>query len=85
MVVPVETEDTFQHGSPQRLFAMDPYYEGPNLNWDISPDGQQFLMVKSEAPASSPRAFPAAPSPASESVSDKGRGQEKPEGFASGS
>ncbi len=46
MVVPVETGDTFQRGRPQRLFSMDPYYEGVGRNWDISPDGQRFLMVK---------------------------------------
>ncbi len=46
MVVPVDTGDTFQRGSPQRLFSMDPYYDGLNLSWDISPDRQQFLMVR---------------------------------------
>ena len=51
MVVPVEAGDTFQRGSPQRLFSMDPYYEGGNLNWDISPDGQRFLMVKNRTAA----------------------------------
>ena len=45
MVVAVETGDGFQRSAPQQLFSMDPYYEGPNLSWDISPDGQQFLMV----------------------------------------
>ena len=46
MVVPVETGDTFQRGSPQRLFSMDPYNDRPNRSWDISPDGQRFLMIK---------------------------------------
>ncbi len=46
MVVPVETGDTFQRGTPQRLFSMDPYYDGLGLSWDISPDGQRFFMVK---------------------------------------
>ncbi len=46
MVVSVETGNTFQRGSPQRLFSMDPYYDGLNLSWDISPDGQRFLVVK---------------------------------------
>ena len=36
----------FYCGTPRQLFSMDPYYEGLNLNWDISPDGQRFLMVK---------------------------------------
>ena len=35
-----------RHGTPGRLFLMDPYYPGPNFDWDISPDGQRFLMVK---------------------------------------
>ena len=46
MVLAVETGDTFQRGTPQRLFSMDSYYQDANLGWDISPDGQQFLMVK---------------------------------------
>ena len=47
MVVPVETGDTFQQrGSPRRLFSMDPYYVGAYFNWDVSPDGQQFLMIR---------------------------------------
>ena len=46
MVVPVETGDTFQRGSPQRLFSMDPYNDGLSRSWDISPDGQRFLMIK---------------------------------------
>ena len=46
MVVPVSTGDTFQRGTPRRLFAVPQYYEGPMYSWDISPDGQKFLMVK---------------------------------------
>ena len=46
MVVAVETGDTFQRGSPQRLFSLDPYHLGVNSNWDVSPDGDRFLMVK---------------------------------------
>ena len=49
MVVPVEAGDTFQRGTPRQLFSMDAYYEGLDINWDISPDGQRFLMVKREA------------------------------------
>ena len=51
MVVPVETGDTFQRGTPRQLFSMDPYFEGTNFSWDISPDGQRFLMVRRSAAA----------------------------------
>ena len=46
MVVPVETGDAFQRGAPKQLFSMDPYFEGLNFSWDISPDSQRFVMVK---------------------------------------
>ena len=46
MVVAVETGDTFRRGAPQRLFSLEPYYLGLNSNWDVSPDGQRFLMIK---------------------------------------
>ena len=46
MVVPVDTGDTFQSGPPELMFSMDPYHVGLNINWDISPDGERFLMVK---------------------------------------
>ena len=25
---------------------MEPYYDALSINWDISPDGQRFLMLK---------------------------------------
>ena len=40
MAVSVETEPTFKLGTPQTLFT------GPYTNWDISPDGERFLMLK---------------------------------------
>ena len=46
MAVPVETGDTFQRGTPTRLFSLDPYYLGANVNWHISSDGERFLMIK---------------------------------------
>ena len=46
MVVPVETGEAFQRGAPERLFSMDPYHQGNGTNWDVSPHGQRFLMVK---------------------------------------
>ena len=54
MVVPIDTEPTFNHGTPQFLFdaghLMVTTVLGPRA-FDISPDGQRFLMVtESEAP-----------------------------------
>ena len=45
MVVPVEAGDTFQKGTPRSLFSMERYYQGPSISWDISLDGQRFLML----------------------------------------
>ena len=57
MVVPVETGETFQRGTPRQLFSLDPYFQGPNLSWDISPDGQRFVMVR-RSPAADEDAQP---------------------------
>ncbi len=46
MAVAVEAGDTFQRATPRRLFSLDRYFQGANINWDISRDGQRFLMVK---------------------------------------
>ena len=41
MVVPIQTRPTFEAGEPRVLF------EGfPIVGYDISPDGQRFLMMK---------------------------------------
>jgi serine/threonine-protein kinase len=46
MVVGIETEPTFTGGSPVVLFT-GRYTSGvPVANYDISPDGQRFLMIK---------------------------------------
>ena len=42
MVVSIQTRPTFQAGSPRVLFDMRSYKPG----FDISPDGQRFLMIK---------------------------------------
>ncbi|MDA2935310.1 protein kinase, partial [Acidobacteria bacterium AH-259-D05] len=51
MVVPVETNPTFTAGKPGVLFE-GLYMRAPSLaggqNWDISPDGQQFVMIKED-------------------------------------
>ena len=43
----VKTGDSFERGVLRRLFSAEPYRQGFGSNWDISHDGQKFLMVKS--------------------------------------
>jgi len=45
MIVRIETEPAFTHGTPQVLFTGS-YFRSRNRNYDISPDGQRFLMLK---------------------------------------
>lgn len=45
MVVPVETGDVFRRRTPQELFSMAYYHETAGFSWDVSPDGQRFLMI----------------------------------------
>ena len=48
MVVPIQTRRTFKAGKPRVLF------EGfPIVRYDISPDGQRFLMIKQGGPTGS--------------------------------
>jgi len=47
MVVAIETEPIFTAGSPEVLFTGS-YYSGAGRNYDVSPDGQRFLMIKGE-------------------------------------
>ena len=44
MVVRVETESNFTHGSPQVLFPRN--LPNPWRSYDVHPDGQRFLMIK---------------------------------------
>ena len=51
MVVPTQMAPTFKAGTPQLLFGgiyADAYY-GSTSNYDITDDGQRFVMVKSSA------------------------------------
>jgi len=48
MVVGIKTEPTFTTGSPVVLFTGRYTIGGPVANYDISPDGQRFLMIKQE-------------------------------------
>ena len=45
MAVRIETERGFQVGKPQELFS-GPYPEGPGVQYDVTHDGQRFLMFK---------------------------------------
>ena len=46
MVVPIQTRPTFQADGPRLLFDVRAYAGA----FDISPDGQRFLMIKDELP-----------------------------------
>ena len=48
MAVPLTTGSSFSAGAPQELFRA-PYQQ----SFDVSPDGQRFLMIKSGTAASS--------------------------------
>ncbi len=48
MRVPIETTPTFTAGTPTTLFATQYHTAVVNMrNYDVSPDGQRFLMIKS--------------------------------------
>jgi serine/threonine-protein kinase len=47
MAVPVHTTDRFSFGNPTKLFDGRPYYTVPlGRTYDVSADGQRFLMIK---------------------------------------
>lgn len=48
MGVRVDAAETFERDAPRTLFSR-PYYLGLGRTWDISQDGERFLMVKSAA------------------------------------
>jgi serine/threonine protein kinase len=45
MVVSVSTKPAFEHGTPQVLFE-GPYSNVSGLSYDVTPDGQRFLVLK---------------------------------------
>jgi hypothetical protein len=51
--VEVETQPTFKAGTPRALFQAAGYL-GPG-NYDVTPDGQHFLMIKQEDISNSPK------------------------------
>ncbi len=58
MKVTVTTDPDLQLGTPERVFDNGPYISGLARAYDVTPDGQRFLMVKEgalEADASAPR------------------------------
>ena len=46
MAVDIITEPTFSHGTPKVLFEGSYYLYGPRATYDVTPDGQKFLMIK---------------------------------------
>ena len=55
MVVEITTDPTFSAGTPQVLFEGD-FQRGnlSNANYDVSPDGQRFVMIQEGASDSAP-------------------------------
>ena len=51
-VVPVTAADTFTWTPPRKLLSGAFYQNGGpgNVNYDVSPDGQRFLMIEEAAP-----------------------------------
>jgi hypothetical protein len=51
MVVPIDTDPTFSHGEAKLLFSGDySQARGGVPNFDVSPDGQRFLMIRDVTP-----------------------------------
>ena len=56
MVVSAQTSPSFSAGRPEVLFNGPYLLSGEGRNYDISPDGQHFLMIKMEGVAADPEA-----------------------------
>ena len=58
MVVPVQTTPLFRFGTPKELFQRTParttVFGLTRIPWNISPDGQKFLMLKESSPRRGP-------------------------------
>ena len=53
MSVPVETQPVFRAGTPRVLFQASGFVgQG---NYDVSPDGQRFLMIREKESSNSPK------------------------------
>ena len=46
MAVDIRTEPTFTHGTPQLLFEGQYRFYGPRAVYDVTSDGQRFLMIR---------------------------------------
>ena len=46
LAVPVQTTGAFSRGQAVKLFSAAPYYATQARNFDVSRDGQRFLMFK---------------------------------------
>jgi Tol biopolymer transport system component len=51
MAVKIETEPAFAAGNPEVLFRGEYFVTHSNRPYDISPDGQRFLMIKEDSQA----------------------------------
>ncbi len=67
MVVTIETEPSFAAGNPEKLFSGNYLTFGTIRPYDISPDGQRFLMIK-EAPQPPEAAEPVETPPITELI-----------------
>ena len=57
--VPVQTAPTFSFGNPTKLFSGPYFSNGNGRNYDVSPDGKRFPMIKEGGGANGPNASPA--------------------------
>ena len=46
MAVPVATDETFTLGNPEVVFEGRYFIDFPGRPYDVSPDGERFLMIK---------------------------------------
>jgi serine/threonine-protein kinase len=53
MAVPVRLQPEFEAGTPQQLFE-GPYVNVGGLSYDVTPDGQRFLVLEPDEPAAAP-------------------------------
>jgi len=52
--VPIQTAPTFSAGTPTTLFDARYFSGGPARSYDVSPDGQRFLMIKAAGTEQAP-------------------------------
>ncbi len=49
MAVPIVTDPAFEHGTPSLLFGGSYLFSGPARHYDLSVDGERFLMIKDDS------------------------------------